>query len=581
MCGILGAVSHRLDHDQFSRALSSLEHRGPDHKSIFSGDGVWLGHTRLAINDLSREANQPFFDTQSGCTVVFNGEIYNYRSLRKELGHTGAFYTDCEAEVLARLYSMLGEAMPEKLDGMFAFVIFDPMNNRLFGARDRLGKKPFFFHLADGQGEFYFASELKAFRHFPVPRSLDTRILDNILNFTHFCGESILQGIHALPAGGAFTIDLTPFKFQQRSYFELSELINAEEHSHWRKIGIEAATHELFARLNHSVEKRLISDVPVAIIASGGLDSSLVSSLANHHGRYDLLHIDSVDSSELCDAKAMSQALNVTLKTDRLDYARFCELLGETISHWEYPLVHTNATGILLVARLARQEGYKVVLGGEGADELFGGYPHHKQYRLAQMISSALSWVPTSLAQSLVYARSDNKGGNAEPTIQHIMNRHDFSVYYDRYEFIQHDFDRKMHAFMATDMNDYLVPLLSRADRMTMASGVEMRLPFLDMEVIKMALNLPMSYKISYFQQKRILRSLARDKLPHINRNKSKVGFTVNYAKRFLEDVQPDRLPHLENYIPTEIIMKSLKQRGQYHKMFRLYSLDQVCGQLL
>ena len=581
MCGILGAVSHRLDHDQFSKALSSLEHRGPDYKSYIFEDGIWIGHTRLAINDLSSEANQPFFDAQSRCTIVFNGEIYNYRSLRKDLVYTGAFHTDCEAEVLARLYSVLGEAMPEKLDGMFAFVIFDHRNRRLFCARDRLGKKPFFFHLAEDQGEFYFASELKAFRHFPISRSLDTRILDNILNFTYFHGESILQGIHALPAGGAFTIDLSPFKCQQRRYFELTQLISAEEHSHWLKIGIEAATHELSAHLSHAVEKRLMSDVPVAIIASGGLDSSLVSTLANEHGRYDLLHIDSVDSSELCDAKALSQALNVPLKIDRLDYARFCELLGETISHWEYPIVHTNATGILLVAHLARHEGYKVVLGGEGADELFGGYPHHKQYRLARMIDSALPWVPTPLAQSLVYARGDNKGGNVEPTIQHIVNRHDFSVYYNRYEFVQSSFDRHMLAFMATDLNEYIVPLLSRADRMSMASGVEMRLPFLDLEVIRMALNLPVSYKISLFQQKIILRKLAKGKLPNGTLNKSKVGFTVNYAKRFLEDMQPTRLRYLENYMPAEIIMKSLKQCGQYHKMFRLYSLDQVCGQLL
>lgn len=581
MCGIVGAVSRKLDLWRFEAALRSLGHRGPDQSGIVHEGDVWLGHTRLAINDLSQEAAQPFDDPVSKCVVLFNGEIYNYRTLREKLGGRVDFRTDCEAEVLARLYLKHGEDMVQMLDGMFAFVIFDRSRRRLFGARDRFGKKPFFYFLSEATQELYFSSELKAFKHLPVDCTLDTRILDNVLNFTFYHGESILQGIHSLPSGGYVNIDLEPFCFRQGLYFDVGEMVDVDRYRHWHKVGIGAASDELSSLLGRAVDKRLISDVPVAVISSGGLDSSLLSTLANRNTRYNLLHIDSVDNSELDNARLLSEKLDVDLITDSLDYDRFCEMMEEAIFYWEFPLVHPNATGILQVAKLARREGYKVILGGEGADELFGGYPHHRQFRSATVISRIMSWVPTAFAQALIYAREFNKGGSLDPTIQHIQNRHTFVSFYNRYWFVKSEYERQMLAFIATDLMDYLVPLLSRADRMTMASGVEMRLPFLDQEVVRFALNLPLNYKLGLRHQKKLLKLAAKNNIPQFKPDTNKTGFTIDYARRYVDENVSENFPFLDNYMHSKIVLEGLRKRGQYHKILRFYSLDKICQQLL
>ncbi|UJQ96065.1 asparagine synthase (glutamine-hydrolyzing) [Mariluticola halotolerans] len=581
MCGIIGSVSASLGEDDFARAVRSLEHRGPDHTGIWSDGDVRFGHTRLAINDLSSQANQPFIDPLTGLCVTFNGEIYNYLDLRAELGKAAPFRTKSEAEVIARLYAVKGDKMLEQLDGMFAFVIFDKQKQVLFGARDRLGKKPLFYHFSKSEKRFYFGSELTAFRHFGINISLDTRILDNILNFSFYDGESMLQGVKSLGAGCSFTFRLDTFSFQESKYFDLADLIDEQAYRARAANGLDACTEELAGLMDASVRKRLISDVPVGIIASGGVDSSLIAALANRHGRYDLLHINSVDNSELDDAEALRRMLNVDMSVDQIDYKVFCELFDETVTHWEYPLVHTNATGILLVARLARAKGFKVVLGGEGADELFGGYPQHRQYYAADLLNKGMGWVPTRLLQALVYARGGNKGGGMEPTVQHILNRDRMTTLSERYGFVRSSSQRSMQAFLASELSHYLVPLLSRADRMSMASGVEMRLPFLDIDVIRFALNIPLSFKISLTEQKRVLRRVAAPVLPARSRHKAKTGFTIDYAERYVRETGVENWPQLDKYIPTKTVVGRLLERGQYAKVLRFKSLEKICESLL
>ncbi len=581
MCGIIGAFSTQLNRKSFESSVNSLVHRGPDNTGIYNKQNLWLGHTRLSINDLSPTANQPFINHQANYVVVFNGEIYNYRSLREELKKTVPLVTNSEVEVLAYLYMLHGKSMLAELDGMFAFVIFDVDKNIIFGARDRLGKKPLFYHLNPSYQEFYFSSELSPFKHFDISYSLDTRIIDNILNFTHFDGESILQGIISLPAGFYFTFELDTFNFQKSPYFNLVDLIDSKKYLFWKDLRSTDRRDHLESSLDSAVKKRLISDVPVGIIASGGLDSSLVSSLANRHAKYNLLHIDSVDSSELDQARLLSKSLKVDLIYEALDYKVFSDLLHQTIERWEYPLVHNNATGILLVSQLAKKRGYKVLLGGEGADELFAGYPQHRLFSLSLDVNSIFSSLPTKLLQAIIFARTQQKGATLEPTIQHFINRYQFLEFYERYSFIKSQRERQIQSFLASELLHYLVPLLSRADRMTMAAGVEMRLPFLDIDIVEMALNMPLKEKMNLWTQKKILRRVGHQLLPKSTISKKKVGFTVDYSKRFLKDIDLKSLPFLDNFFPTRVVLSQLKEKKQYHKMIRLYSLDKLCSILL
>ncbi|MFY4858280.1 asparagine synthase (glutamine-hydrolyzing) [Aliarcobacter butzleri] len=569
MCGILGAISNkRFD---VEKALNYLSHRGPDNSSYYKDRNLILGHTRLSINDLSIEANQPFED--ENVVVVFNGEIYNYLELKKDLKYN--FRTNCEAEVICKLYTKHGKSFVNKLDGMFAIALYDKVQGVLYCYRDRLGKKPFFYYLDEKTQEFYFASEQKVFPSFGIELQFDTRILDNILNFTFYKKESIYSNIKSLEPSQMLSIGLSDFKITKEKYFELSDLIDENYYKELSSRNCEQILDEL---LDKSVKKRLISDVPVGIIGSGGIDSSLIAHYVNRYDKYNLLHINSVDSSELKYANVLAKDLNVDVVYKDLDYEVFKKDLDSTLFYWEYPLVHTNAVGILNVSRLAQENGYKVLLGGEGADELFGGYPYHQLYYKSLLLDKYSKLLPTKFLQALLYVRGDTKTANIEPTIEHVYNNERFAKYEAKYNFIKDKTERKMLTYLATELEEYLVPLLSRADRMSMSHGVEMRLPFLDMDIIKFAMNLPLNKKMSLKKSKIILRNIGSSILSKELLTRPKIGFTVDYAKRYIEEKKIDSLNNLDAYIDSKIVIEHLKKANQYHKLMRLYSLDKILG---
>ncbi len=569
MCGILGAISNK----QFDikKALNCLSHRGPDNSDFYQNKNLILGHTRLSINDLSIDANQPFED--ENIVVVFNGEIYNYLELKNEIDDS--FRTNCEAEVICKLYKKHGKEFVNKLDGMFAIALYDKLENTLYCYRDRLGKKPFFYYLNKQKEEFYFASEQKVFPSFGIELEFDTRVLDNILNFTFYKKESIYSNINTLGPSKMLSIGLSDFKIKKEKYFELSNLIDENYYKELSFCNCEQILDEL---LDKAVKKRLLSDVPLGIIGSGGIDSSLIAYYANRYKKYNLLHVNSIDSSELKYANILAKDLDVDIVYKDLDYEVFKKDFDNTLFYWEYPLVHTNAVGILNVSKLAQENGYKVLLGGEGADELFGGYPYHQLYYKSLLLDKYSKFLPTKFLQSLLYARGNTKTANIEPTIEHIYNNERFSKYEAKYSFIKDKTERKMLTYLATELEEYLVPLLSRADRMSMSHGVEMRLPFLDIEIIKFALNLPLKKKINLKKSKIILRNIGNSILSKELLIRPKIGFTVDYAKKYIEAKKVNTLNNLDTYIDSKIVIDHLTKTNQYHKLMRLYSLDKILG---
>lgn len=569
MCGILGSISSK-NYD-IRQSLKSLSHRGPDNSSFYIDETLTLGHTRLSINDLSSEANQPFEDDNT--VVVFNGEIYNYLELRNNLDYD--FKTNCEAEVICKLYKKYGKEFVNHLDGMFAIVLYDKFQKIIHCYRDRLGKKPFFYYLDENKKEFYFASEQKVFTSFGIELQFDTRVLDNILNFTFYKRESIFSNIFTLEPSEMISIEIDTFNIKKDKYFELSDLI---EESYYAELLNSNCENNLEELLQESVKKRLISDVPVGIIGSGGVDSSLIAHYSNRFDKYNLLHVNSVDNSEFKYANILAKDLGVNIIQKELDYEVFKKDINNTLFYWEYPLVHTNAVGILNVSKLAQENGYKVLLGGEGADELFGGYPYHQLYYKSLLLDKYSSFLPTKFLQALIYSRSNTKTANLEPTVEHIYNNNRFTKYENKYSFVKNKVQRKMLTYLATELEEYLIPLLSRADRMSMSHGVEMRLPFLDMNIIKFALNLPLNKKMNLKKTKIILRNIGENLLSDELMHRPKIGFTVDYAKKYIEEESIKNLTNLDKYIDSEAVVNHLKKSNQYHKIIRLYSLDKILG---
>ncbi|WP_071985945.1 asparagine synthetase B family protein [Vibrio brasiliensis] len=381
------------------------------------------------------------------------------------------------------------------------------------------------------------------------------------------------SNVSTLPPGGYLRLNLSNFQIEVSKYFEVSDLI---DESYYRELNNSNCESILQDLLRSSIKKRLMSDVPVAIIASGGLDSSLISHFANDYGDYNLLHVNSVDDSELNYANSLAKDLNVRLHSMDLNYDTFVNNLDDTLFYWEYPLVHNNAVGILQVSKLAREQGYKVLLGGEGADELFGGYPYHQLFMKANYLSRFLKFVPTQLNQALIYARTDTKSAGTHPTIEHILVSERFKKYEQKYSFVSSEHERKMLSYLASELEEYLVPLLSRADRMSMSHGVEMRLPFLDIEVIRFALNLPLRSKLSLSKSKIILRNIGKSILSPSLIDRPKTGFTVNYSERFLLENGIDELHHLNKYFDSKNVIRNLYRNKQYHKIMKLYTLDKI-----
>tara|TARA_Y100001968_G_C19454442_1_gene771580 strand:- start:21916 stop:23703 length:1788 start_codon:yes stop_codon:yes gene_type:complete len=582
MCGILGAISKDLDDSTFYNALKSIDHRGPDNIGELIDSNLKLGHSRLAIIDLSKEANQPYKDNEKDIYIIFNGEIYNYIQLKQILPPNETYHTNSEVEVMIKLYKKFGISFINYLDGMFSFSLYDKEQKRLILARDRLGEKPLFYHIDNRLKNFYFSSELKSFKYFPIKLSLDTRILDNILNFTFYEGESLIQEISSLSPGQFMTVDLTTFRIDVNYYFELTELINKNKYNQLMQSGIDSSAKKLTNILTKSIQKRHISDVPISIIASGGLDSSLIAYISRNISKnLNLLHIDSVTNSEKKEAILLAKELRANINIEEIDINKFKLILNKAINYWDNPLVHANAIGIFALSQLANTNGYKVIIGGEGADELFGGYPHHRLYKYSLLINRIFKFLPDVFLKSLVFARAQSKTSNWFPTVQHLLNNERYQKYYNAYQFLHNKYEREMASFLATELEEYLIPLLSRADRMTMANGVEMRLPFLDLEVVEFALNCPVKYKINLFQQKIILRHIGKKLLPNQILDKKKVGFTFDFAEELMKNCDQNQFIYLQKYMPIDKVINSLKRTKSFHKILRLYSIDKICSLLL
>jgi asparagine synthase (glutamine-hydrolysing) len=556
VCGICGIASTRgaVDRDRLASMSTTLAHRGPDSEGSFIDGGVGLAARRLAIIDLEH-GDQPLANEDGTCTVVQNGEVYNYAELTHELERLGhRFRTRCDTETLVHAYEQWGLDFADRLRGMFAVAIWDARERRLVLARDRFGIKPLYYRAVGG--ELAFASELDA-----LPQGeIDPAAIDAFLAFNSIPAPlSIFREIRKLPAGHLLAWhdgDLALHRFARPG--PLAPRNGADEAE---------LLEECRARLRDSVRAHLVSDVPVGVLLSGGVDSGALAALAAEESREPVrtfsIGFEEASFDELAGARAVARRYGTEHRelVVRPDAALLLPALADA---FDEPFADSSALPTYLVARLAAED-VKVALSGEGGDELFGGYYTYVADLLAERFGGIASHarplverLPTSTRRaSFDYkAKRFARAAHLPPLERHHGWKEIFStderadltgrppawdpVSLLRERFAETEGRDLLTRLQDVDLGTYLVDdLLVKTDRASMAWSLEARVPFLDTVVSNFALSLPASQRVRRLEKKRLLRRAVEPLLPREVVHGRKRGFSIPAAAWLRGDLEP------------------------------------------
>jgi asparagine synthase (glutamine-hydrolysing) len=560
MCGITGVFEYghssgSVSADLVVRMRETLHHRGPDGEGVYVTPDrrLGLGHRRLSIIDLDHGA-QPMFGSEGTC-LVFNGEIYNYPELRKRLIADGVrFETHCDTEVILHLYERYGDDCVEHLTGMFAFVLWDERRERLFFARDPIGEKPLYW--AARNGTFVFGSEIKALLEHPsVEREVNRAMLGPYLaNAVSVAPETLYRGIHKVPAGSSGHCD--------RDGVEIRRYWSASQPRRFVEDDRESATRRVRELLDASVQARLMSDVPVGVLLSGGVDSSAIAGLVRARGGelasftvgfpgHDL-HDERVEARWVAERFGTQHHEVVLSEQDALGSLR------PLVHHADEPLADPVCVPLYSVCKLARERGIKVVLAGEGADELFWGYASYRGVLERWRRSSRLLSLPRAVRRAAVMATPANRNPLRREWLEGLASGRANPVHmpvcmtaYQRHRTLldtkdgtgwSPSADRSAEdplSTLAFDTQEYefqvRLPelLLMRIDRFSMANSVEARVPFLDPALVDYGYRLPVGLKVRDGISKSILKDALADVLPERVTARPKQGFSAPTSQWF------------------------------------------------
>jgi asparagine synthase (glutamine-hydrolysing) len=564
VCGFTGVVdlagTGRVDAPTIERMIRTLDHRGPDDRhSVVSGD-IALGFARLSIVDLAG-GRQPMTNEDGSVLSVCNGEIFNYPELRALLEHKGhVLRSRCDVEVIPHLYEEFGPDCTAMLNGQFAFAVYDRKRRMLFCARDQFGVAPLFYTLTDGL--FLFGSEIKALLAHPaVRRSVDLTALDQVFTFPGVLSpRTMFAGIHSLPAGHQLTI-AAHGQPRVRAYWDLV-YPRADEPA--RAVDEREQIEQLDELVTRSVRRRLQGDVPIGVYLSGGLDSSIIAAKmrALSSGPIHAFSIDFAerDLSEARHQRLMAERIAADHHEYLMDWGHISERLQRVIYHTECPLKETYDTAALALSEMVAGHGIKVVLGGQGADELFAGYIG---YRFDQFRARRPPLPPSPAEAALRRALWGDETFLYEK--EHTTFRSELAPLYSRgLREIAAEFDclqepviaherirgvdpvhRRSYVDMKLRLAEHL--LTDHGDRMALASSVEARYPFLDVELVEFVRRLPVDLKIRDFEEKVALKRIAGPLVPREIVEREKFGFAAPgspYLLRQNIDYVHDLLSH-------------------------------------
>ena len=565
MCGIAGALTFTgpPDCEAVRRMTSRLAHRGPDGEGFWHGGPIALGHRRLAVIDLSELGHQPMSDGDGRCTVVFNGEIYNFRELRRQLEADGArFRSHTDTEVILEAYKKWDVGCLERLNGMFAFALWDAAGERLLLARDRLGEKPLFFH-APPAGGLVFASDLRSLREHPsVPQRINARALGQFLSVGYVLApDSLVDQVSRLEPAHALLVERgkPPKKWR---YWNLLDCFRRK--AAFRSEG--DASDALCDMVDDAVRMRLVSDVPLGAFLSGGIDSSTVVAAMNAARPPTQNHTFSIGFGEptydeLPEARAVAATLGVVHR-DEVVHPDMSAELPRIAAFLDEPLGDTSVIPMFFLSAFARRH-VTVCLSGDGGDENFAGYPTY----VADRLKLATRWIPQPVVRTAAslaslalpirlsklgvgerirrYAAGQSLSGRrAHCTWRLILTdtgkarlvRPEFREAvaspdpFDRFERHYDDaadldaLDQSLYVDLKTWLAD---DILTKVDRMTMAHSLESRAPFLDHRLVEFAAALPGRWKLNGWRPKHILKESQRQRLPARTVARAKRGFNA------------------------------------------------------
>jgi len=558
LCGIAGIVGEEATEEAVRKMCDVIRYRGPDDEGYFTRNGIALGSVRLSIIDLET-GHQPIHNEDSSLWIVYNGETFNYRELRNALEKRHRFYTRSDTEVIVHLYEDLGPRCLEKLNGMFAFAIWDEKSRELFLARDRVGVKPLYY--CSSGGNFLFASETKAILRFGIERKLDPEALIDYLTLTYVLGDkTFFKGVRQIPAGHFLTVRSGAIELQR--YWDL-------EFGEPRQTTVEKAAPKVLDTINEAVRLRLVSDVPLGCHLSGGIDSSVVACIASQllgervktfTGAFD----EGPEFDETAYAKLVSEFAGTEYHETRPNGSDLLQTLERLVWHMDYPEVGPGIYPQYWVCRLAR-EHVKVILGGQGGDEAFFGYPFILQLALEQDLMRPKSFGFAYLVKLYHYLKLTRREKHMVSSLRrlarlilrerdvesgiHLYRRvllhsrerlekllvGEFRTLASRYspepDFVKIFTTPSSNSFLDRAqylyVKAYLHALLHVEDRTSMAVSLESRVPLCcDHHLLELVASMPDRAKIGSFEPKHLLRKAVDGKIPaEILRRRDKKGF--------------------------------------------------------
>ncbi len=592
MCGIAGFIGKDKDKKKILKNMCDrIKHRGPDAQGYYVKGDVALGQRRLSIIDIEG-GKQPMFSKDEKLVVVFNGEIYNYKELKSELSDY-PFQTNSDTEVLLYGYKEWGSELPKHLRGMFAFALYDIENKTLFCARDPFGIKPFYYYQNDG--DFMFASEIKAFLDHPkFKKEFNESILAPYLSFSFTpTTETFFKGVKRLDAGYSLTYKEGEMKLNR--YFDLNFDIQKEDY--------DKTVDNISKVMTDSVNHHMISDVEVGSFLSSGIDSSYLVSLAKPDKTYTVGY-DIPRYDETNYAKDLTEKLGISNTNKKITKEEYMQILPKIMYHMDEPASDPAVVALYFVANIASKD-VKVVLSGEGADEFFGGYNYYREevdyafynkipFFIRHGISKFFSLFPPVRGINFLVRRGEkledsyigvNKVWSEKETKKLLKNKpvvENKAITKPVYD----EFKDKSNIvkMQAIDINFWLMKdILQKADRMTMANSLEGRVPFVDTEVFKVSSSLPIEYKVTKENTKVALRDAAKKVIPNESYKKKKLGFPVPIRDWIKEDDVYKELKRELNskvakkFFNTEILLKMLDEhkngkKDNYRKVWTVYT---------
>lgn len=606
MCGITGIYAKNLAGKMhminLSNATEQIARRGPDARGVWMNDFVGLGHRRLSIIDVSENGAQPMKDVSGRYRIVYNGEIYNFKALRNKLLDRGVeFKSTSDTEVLLYLFIFYKEDCLSKLNGFFVFAIYDEVENSLFLARDRFGIKPLYYF--NDEDKFLFASDMHSMLAYGIKKDIDVESLYSYLQLNYTpAPRTMLQGVHMLEPG--HYLKVTSDQMEKKQFYQIDYDINNITPKNGSYENQQLHLKDL---VEESVKRRLVSDVPLGTFLSGGIDSSIISGIAKKYK--DDLHTFSIGYTdepffdETHYANLVAKKFNTNHTVFALTNNDLHDHLFDILDRIDQPFADSSAIPTYILSKKTR-EHITVALSGDGADELFSGYNKHSAHframnggqfhALLKTVGPLLKYIPKSRNGTIsnkirqaekfgIGLKLDQKerywrwAGLASERKAMRMLSEDLRAKFDRDTYLSNKSKLLGAIKKEDDFNELLLAdmqlvlpndMLRKVDLMSMANGLEVRVPFLDHHVVDYVFQLPVSSKINGQMRKRILQDTFRNFLPAELYNRSKKGFEVPLLKWFrtslksmiAEDLLNDKFIESQNIFDPKAICKLKRQ---------------------